>query len=535
MKSRVNDVDEVLQRDFEIAPADEAKAAGVRVWLRLEAGGVPELETRLDKAQPAAAHTVRYIGMAAAAAVLIAAIGTAMLWPRADRYVTTDAAQLITLDDGSRVEMRAQSELTVEPADDGLRIRLDRGGIIVHAADQRAPRVGAGFSRPGHLYVQTKDMTVSVVGTVFLVNADEDGSRVAVIEGEVHVQQGAVETTLMRGDHLATNASVKAPPVSEAIAWSRNAPALIALLQQSAVVPPAVAPQTPPAVAPQTPTTPRLAFEVASIRPSAGAVAPGGRGGGPTPPSGCGNGLIQVDPRRVVINNVTLQWLIARANNPWTRARGGCNGVGTANLLIGGPGWVRSDKWDVEALVPNGYSAQPSDLTSATDNPLLEMLRALLTDRFKLVLRTETREMPVYLLTVAKGGPRFNGPVLGRDGKPRVSTRQDSDGNLIRTDELAKGTFQGITQRNSGNPYILWDAHVSMSEWAGYLVGQLGRPVLDRTGLEGDFRFHLEVDAKGVSRPRWIEAIEELGLSVEETRAPTEVWVIERAEKPSEN
>jgi uncharacterized protein (TIGR03435 family) len=106
---------------------------------------------------------------------------------------------------------------------------------------------------------------------------------------------------------------------------------------------------------------------------------------------------------------------------------------------------------------------------------------------------------------------------------------------LIRTDELAKGTFQGIIQRNSGSPYILWNAHVSMSEWAGYLAAELGRPVLDRTGLEGDFRFHLEVDAKGVSRPRWIEAIEQLGLSVEEGRAPTEVWVIERAEKPSEN
>ncbi|MBI4471869.1 MAG: FecR domain-containing protein [Acidobacteria bacterium] len=55
--------------------------------------------------------------------------------------------------------------------------------MIVDAAQQLA----------GFLYVQTKDVTVSVIGTVFLVNADEAGSRVAVIEGEVHVRQGETE------------------------------------------------------------------------------------------------------------------------------------------------------------------------------------------------------------------------------------------------------------------------------------------------------------------------------------------------------
>ena len=104
---------------------------------------------------------------------------------------------VVVLDDGSRVEMRSQSELRMERADDGVRIRLDTGGIIVNAAKQRA----------GHLYVQTKDMTVSVVGTVFLVNADEQGSRVAVIEGEVRVQQqGSTEKTLRPGEQAATNA-----------------------------------------------------------------------------------------------------------------------------------------------------------------------------------------------------------------------------------------------------------------------------------------------------------------------------------------
>src|SRR5262249_55701969 len=69
----------------------------------------------------------------------------------------------LVLADGSRVEMRSQSELSLERAGDGERIHLRTGGVIINAAKQGS----------GHLYVQTKDITVSVVGTVFLVNAEE--------------------------------------------------------------------------------------------------------------------------------------------------------------------------------------------------------------------------------------------------------------------------------------------------------------------------------------------------------------------------
>src|SRR5262245_54583917 len=68
------------------------------------------------------------------------------------------AGAVLRLDDESRVEMRTQAELSMERAGDGVRIHLHSGGIIVNAAKQRS----------GHLYVQTKDLTVSVVGTVFL-------------------------------------------------------------------------------------------------------------------------------------------------------------------------------------------------------------------------------------------------------------------------------------------------------------------------------------------------------------------------------
>jgi hypothetical protein len=68
---------------------------------------------------------------------------------------------------------------------------LKNGSILVSAAKQRN----------GHFYVKTKDVTVSVVGTVFIVKAEQEGSRVAVIEGEVHVQKGATTERLSPGEH----------------------------------------------------------------------------------------------------------------------------------------------------------------------------------------------------------------------------------------------------------------------------------------------------------------------------------------------
>ena len=101
-----------------------------------------------------------------------------MVWPRGVQAYAAGADGLqVTLADDSRVEMRAHAEMSVDRASDGIQIDLKTGDIIVTAARQR----------DGHLYVRTKDMTVAVDGTVFLVNAGQQGSRVGVIEGEVRV------------------------------------------------------------------------------------------------------------------------------------------------------------------------------------------------------------------------------------------------------------------------------------------------------------------------------------------------------------
>ena len=108
------------------------------------------------------------------------------------------------------------------------------GNIIVTAAKQHH----------GHLYVKTRDCVVSVVGTVFSVKAEATGSRVAVIEGEVHVQHGDVSQTLLPGQQVATNTEMKAVPIQSEIGWSQDAVAHVAMLQQ------ATAPAVPPAPAP---------------------------------------------------------------------------------------------------------------------------------------------------------------------------------------------------------------------------------------------------------------------------------------------
>ncbi|HEV2851421.1 MAG TPA: FecR domain-containing protein [Thermoanaerobaculia bacterium] len=130
---------------------------------------------------------------------------------------------LVRMADGSLIEMGERADLALDASRKGNTIELDRGKIIVQAAKQKDRR---------HLYVATREAMVSVVGTIFSVNAGTKGSRVSVVEGEVHVEQGERESVLRPGDQVATHASVEAVPVKEEIAWSRNAKRYEALLAE---------------------------------------------------------------------------------------------------------------------------------------------------------------------------------------------------------------------------------------------------------------------------------------------------------------
>lgn len=123
-----------------------------------------------------------------------------------------DSGAMIRLADGSLVEMNERSEIELRASRRGTTIDLQRGNIIVHAADQRG----------GRLYVATADCQVAVKGTIFSVNHGLKGSRVSVIEGEVEVRDGATSALLRPGDQITTNKRLRHVPLEQDFAWSRD-------------------------------------------------------------------------------------------------------------------------------------------------------------------------------------------------------------------------------------------------------------------------------------------------------------------------
>lgn len=123
-----------------------------------------------------------------------------------------DAHAVVRLGDGSLIEMKDRSEFSITQTMRGTTVHLDRGSVIVEAAKQK-----------GHFFVDTGDSLVSVTGTTFAVNAGTKGSRVSVIEGEVHLDRSGNERVLRAGEQATTSASISTIPIKDEIAWSRNA------------------------------------------------------------------------------------------------------------------------------------------------------------------------------------------------------------------------------------------------------------------------------------------------------------------------
>lgn len=132
------------------------------------------------------------------------------------------ARAVLRLTDGSTVEMNERSVVGVGARGRNMTVSLEDGAVIVQAAMRTS----------GHLYVKTPDCRVAVTGTVFSVDSGIKGSRVAVLQGSVHVTHAGVDSLLHAGDQINTSSNLTAAPLEQEVAWSHDRDKYLPLLAQ---------------------------------------------------------------------------------------------------------------------------------------------------------------------------------------------------------------------------------------------------------------------------------------------------------------
>jgi uncharacterized protein (TIGR03435 family) len=201
--------------------------------------------------------------------------------------------------------------------------------------------------------------------------------------------------------------------------------------------------------------------------------------------------------------------------------------------LIGGPGWVTSDQYDLTARADAETVAAWSKLPKKEQQEeLRSMMRALLEERFHLTMRHETREMPAWALVAAKGGPKF--------GDSAGPPPDENDGSDPAKPYDSSKPYQGRWRLGAGR---IQGSDVTIADFAQMLWGQReieSRKIVDQTGLKGKYDLTLRWasvdDPRESDGPSLFTAIQEqLGLKLESTKAPVNVLVIDHIERPSEN
>jgi uncharacterized protein (TIGR03435 family) len=239
---------------------------------------------------------------------------------------------------------------------------------------------------------------------------------------------------------------------------------------------------------------PDLRFEVASLKPS----EPGGRGGGIRPAPG---GM------RYLANNCPIKLMIQVAYRV------------KAEQIIGGPGWLDTDRFDLDAKAEKASSAAE----------LHVMLMNMLVDRMQMKFHHEKKEMRMYALTVDKSGPRATPHEAANAGEPWV--------------DIATEKFLHLKMKATCAP---------MDYFAFQLSLLMDLPVVDLTGLKGGYDFNLEFTRElppgfpeggkingedpDTSGPTVYAALkQQLGLELKAQKGPVEVIVIDHAERPAGN
>jgi uncharacterized protein (TIGR03435 family) len=213
--------------------------------------------------------------------------------------------------------------------------------------------------------------------------------------------------------------------------------------------------------------------------------------------------------------------------------------------LVGGPPWIDSDRFDITAQAEGSISPTPP---GGPPGPAQLMMQRLLAERFGLVVHTESRELPVYALTVARRDGQLGPRIKLADRDCLALMTQAPGGVPVQAPRLPDGRPGcGVTRDGTGK---VMAGGTTMTMLAmSMLTGPAGRIVVDRTGLTGayDFDFEYALDpapgaapaggATAVSdRPGLFTALEEqLGLKLQATRAPIDVTIIDRVTPPTEN
>jgi bla regulator protein BlaR1 len=209
--------------------------------------------------------------------------------------------------------------------------------------------------------------------------------------------------------------------------------------------------------------------------------------------------------------------------------------------ITGQPEWVMGTRYDIEAGAPAGLIPPGASLPLRTAKTL-PMLETLLEDRFKLKIRRQISEGAVYFIAVAKGGLKLQ--KSARDEKACIDATSDF-GNSAACHSFGGGQGRGIHGEAA-----------SLSDLAAFVSNFADRPVIDKTGLAGLYKFETEGWAPmhphpprppdqepseeekrfgDPSTPTLFTIFDRLGLKLESSKAPVETFVVENIERPTGN
>jgi uncharacterized protein (TIGR03435 family) len=273
------------------------------------------------------------------------------------------------------------------------------------------------------------------------------------------------------------------------------------------------------AQSPAAASAPAPAFEVVSIKPNKGGMgvmirmAPGGR---------------------FEATNITVKLLLEEAYHV------------KDSQISGAPGWLDAEHYDINAKPEDSFADAERKLSR--DGRIAQhrlMLQSLLADRFKLTLHRDTKELPVYALVVGKNGPKIHEVAVDPPSDSGPPKLPEPGGPLPKS---------GIWMRERGQIEV---TGANLGAFANVLSMQLGRIVVDKTELKGNYEFTLKwtpdegqgqmfkgagepprdgAPPPDASGPTIFTAVQEqLGLKLESQKGPVGTLVIDHVEKPSEN